>query len=315
MGIAIASGVPPALGLMTGIIGGLVVGFLAGAPLQVSGPAAGLTVLVWQLVQDHGLVGLGLAVFIGGAIQFAAGLLGLGRWFRAVSPAVIHGMLAGIGILILASQFHVMLDDGPQGDGLSNLLSIPAAIIGIFTTDGPAGDGTHQLAALIGVVTILALVMWAKFRPSSLRVVPAPLLAVIIGSGFAFFMGFDVRMVSVPDNLLDSATWLSPASFRLVTEPGFVIEAIGIAVIASAETLLCATAVDKMHKGPRADYDKELRAQGIGNAICGVIGALPMTGVIVRSSANVDAGGKTRLSAILHGVWLLAFVVFLKDSV
>ncbi|GMR21911.1 MAG: SulP family inorganic anion transporter [Acidobacteriota bacterium] len=309
MGIAIASGVPPALGLITGIVGGLVVGFLAGAPLQVSGPAAGLTVLVWQLVQDYGLPALGVAVFIAGALQYAAGWLGLGRWFRAVSPAVIHGMLAGIGVLIFTSQFHVMLDHGPKGSGLTNLFSIPEAVIGIFGSEGLTGGASHRLAAFTGVATILTLLVWGKLRPKRLRFVPAPLLAVVAGSGIAYFLGFDVKMVNVPDNLLDAATWLSWSRFRFVTEPGFLVEAVGLAFIASAETLLCATALDKMHKGPRTDYDKELRAQGIGNAICGAVGALPMTGVIVRSSANVDSGGKTRWSTIFHGAWLLALVV------
>ena len=128
MGIAIASGVPVAAGLITGIVGGLVVGWIAGAPLQVSGPAAGLTVIVFDLVQKHGLEVLGIAVLIGGALQLIAGLLRYGRWFRAVSPAVIHGMLAGIGVLILSSQFHVMVDDAPKGSGLENLVSIPEAI-------------------------------------------------------------------------------------------------------------------------------------------------------------------------------------------
>ena len=128
MGIAIASGVPVAAGLITGIVGGLVVGWIAGAPLQVSGPAAGLTIIVLDLVRQHGLQVLGIAVLIGGAIQLAAGLMGYGRWFRAISPAVIHGMLAGIGVLILSSQFHVMVDDAPKGSGIENLVSIPGAI-------------------------------------------------------------------------------------------------------------------------------------------------------------------------------------------
>src|SRR3712207_4540913 len=133
MGVAIASGVPPALGLITGIVGGLVVGTLGGSPLQVSGPAAGLTVLIWDFLRPYaergepgrGLALLGLAVLLAGAIQLTMGLLRLGQWFRAVSPAVIHGMLAGIGMLIFASQFHVMVDDTPKGSGLRNLLHIP----------------------------------------------------------------------------------------------------------------------------------------------------------------------------------------------
>ena len=129
MGIAIASGVPVAAGLITGIVGGLVVGFIAGSPLQVSSPAAGLTVIIYSLVQEHGPRGdIGIVVLLGGLMQLLAGLLKLGQWFRAVSPAVIQGMLAGIGVLIFASQIHVMVDDAPKGSGLQNLLTIPQAI-------------------------------------------------------------------------------------------------------------------------------------------------------------------------------------------
>src|SRR6478752_1461387 len=154
MGISIASGVPPALGLITGVIGGLVVGFLSGAPLQVSGPAAGLAVLVWELVRDHGIAALGPVLIVAGIVQMIAGQLRVGQWFRAMSPAVIHGMLAGIGVLIFASQFHVMLDDRPKQSGVANLLSIPQAIVGgVFPIDG----SKHELAAVVGVLTIVTL--------------------------------------------------------------------------------------------------------------------------------------------------------------
>ncbi len=128
MGIALASGAPVATGLITGIVGGIIVGSLSGVPLQVSGPAAGLTVIVFDIVQRLGLEMLGLVVLIAGALQIVAGSFRLGQWFRAVSPAVIKGMLGGIGVLIFASQFHVMVDDKPKGNGVQNLVSIPAAI-------------------------------------------------------------------------------------------------------------------------------------------------------------------------------------------
>src|SRR3954454_11083367 len=128
MGIAIASGVPVAAGLITGVVGGIVVGALAGAPLQVSGPAAGLTVVVYEIVSVHGVAALSIVVLGAGLLQIVAGLCKLGQWFRAVSPAVIHGMLAGIGVLIFASQFHVMVDDKPKENGIRNLMTIPQAI-------------------------------------------------------------------------------------------------------------------------------------------------------------------------------------------
>ena len=308
MGIAIASGVPPALGLITGIVGGLVVGFLAGSPLQVSGPAAGLAVLVFQLVEDFGLAALGVAVLGGGLIQLVAGLLKFGRWFRAVSPAVIGGMLAGIGVLIFASQFHVMLDQKPKANGLLNLAHIPAAIFdGLFPIDG----SSHELAAVIGTTTILSIVLWNRFRPAAVKVVPGPLTAVVVATAAAAIFRLPIQYVEVPENLLDSLNIPTADAFALLQQPAFLGQLVAFALIASAETLLCAAAVDRMHSGPRTDYDRELAAQGFGNMLCGAVGALPMTGVIVRSSANVEAGGKTRYSAIFHGVWLLALVAAL----
>ncbi|MFZ9888301.1 MAG: SulP family inorganic anion transporter [Myxococcota bacterium] len=306
MGIAIASGVPPARGLLTGIIGGLVVGLFAGAPLQVSGPAAGLTVLVWQLVQQHGVAALGVAVLAAGLLQVAAGLLRAGQWFRAVSPAVIHGMLGGIGVLIFASQFHVMVDDKPRGGGLANLLSIPESV---YRGVVPLDDSPHHLAAVVGIVTLLSLMAWNQFAPKRLQVIPGALVGVVAGSLIASIWALPISYVSVPSNLLDEVNLPALGSFGLLIEPAFLGATLGLALIASAETLLCAVAVDKMHDGPRTKYDQELIAQGVGNALCGVVGALPMTGVIVRSSANVQAGAKTRWSAVMHGAWLLLCIV------
>lgn len=300
MGVAIASGLPPTAGIITGIIGGIVVGALAGSPLQVSGPAAGLTVLVWQLVQQHGLEMLGMIVLLAGLLQFLAGIFKLGQWFRAVSPAVIHGMLAGIGLLIFASQFHVMFDAKPHGSGVQNLAAIPGAVLDAVR----AGDA-HLVAGEIGLLTIVVIVLWGALAPKRLRVVPAPLLGVLVAVAVAVLFKLNIHYVEVPDNIWSVAILPGLGQFSRLIETPILIGAVSIAFIASAETLLCATAVDQMHQGPRTKYDKELVAQGIGNSICGFLGVLPLTGVIVRSSANVEAGGKTRASAILHGVWLL----------
>jgi MFS superfamily sulfate permease-like transporter len=305
MGIAIASGAPPALGLITGIVGGLVVGSLAGSPLQVSGPAAGMAVLVYQLVNEHGLMMLGVVGLIAGALQLLAGVLKLGQWFRAISPSVIHGMLAGIGVLIFASQFHVMLDDAPRAGGLANLAAIPEAIIKVFPADG----SVHHLAAMTGIITIATIILWNKFKPKRLALLPGPLLGVIVGTTFAVIFALPITLVAVPANLTDALNIPTTEALKAALDPDIVTLGIVFAFVASAETLLCATAVDKMHIGVRTHYDKELRAQGIGNLICGAFGALPMTGVIVRSAANVEAGATTRISAILHGGWLLLAVV------
>ena len=309
MGIAIASGMPPTAGIITGIIGGLVVGCLAGSPLQVSGPAAGLSVLVLQLVQQHGVEMIGTIVLFAGLVQFVAGQLKLGQWFRAVSPAVIHGMLAGIGILILAAQFHVMLDGKPIGTGIENLRGIPGALMSAISSRD------HRLSAgELGLLTIAVIFGWSAFAPKSLKAVPAPLVGVVFAMAAAAALKLgDIAYVQVPKDFLLSAFNNYPTLDKLerIMEPAIMTGAVSIAFIASAETLLCATAVDQMHSGPRTKYDKELWAQGAGNALCGLMGVLPMTGVIVRSGANVEAGAKTRASAILHGLWLLLFAALL----
>ena len=167
---------------------------------------------------------------------------------------------------------------------------------------------SHEWAAKVGLLTIVALLFWQGFSTGRLRSIPAPLVAIIVATAAAVIGSLPVLYVEVPDGLLSavhvpSLTILQDHSWTALAGAALVI-----ALIASAETLLCATAVDQMHNGPRTQYDRELMAQGVGNSVCGLLGALPTTGVIVRSAANVQAGGTTRALAILHGVWLLVFV-------
>ncbi|MEO8592424.1 MAG: SulP family inorganic anion transporter [Candidatus Solibacter sp.] len=308
MGIAIASGVPPAAGLLTGIIGGIVAGFLSGCPLQVSGPAAGLAVIVYEMVQKYGLPALGPIIVLAGIIQFGAGMVKAGQLFRAMAPAVIYGMLAGIGVLIFGAQFHVMVDDKPRANGIQNLLSIPAAIQkGLFPVDG----SSHHIAAALGVITIVILIGWGKFAPKKLKWVPGALVAVVVATVASLVFAMPVRRVDLPDNLLGSIQLPSFGTLLGSFQPEMLLAALTIAFVASAETLLSAAAVDQMHDGPRTNYDKELRSQGVGNILAGLVGGLPMTGVIVRSATNVAAGAQSRLSTIFHGFWLLVLVAAL----
>lgn len=309
MGIAIASGAPPASGLISGIVGGLVVGFLAGCPLQVSGPAAGLAVIIFDLIQRFGMAKLGIIVLLAGLIQIMAAILQLGQWFRAVSPAVIQGMLAGIGALIFASQFHIMVGDIPKGSGLENILAIPAAIWkGLVPMDGAT---THWLAARIGILTIVTMILWQLLVPKKLQFLPAPVVGVLLASGEAYVQHLSIVYVDVRDNIFSAIHIPVVSDLSHMLDTSILAAALALAFIASAETLLCATAIDLMHSGPRTRYNREMMAQGVGNLLCGFLGALPLTGVIVRSTANVQSGGRTRVSAILHGAWLLLFVAFL----
>lgn len=311
MGIAIASGFHPAAGIITGIVGGIVVGLLSGSPLQVSGPAAGLAVIVWDIVSKHGLAAFSLILIFAGLCQIAFGRLKMGRMFRAVSPAVVQGMLSGIGLLILASQFHVMLDDKPRGSGLDNLLGIPAVLSNCLTLNH---DFNH-LAGLIGLITIVSILVWEKFPLERMRnAIPPTLLAIVLATTLSTIFNLAINRVSLPENLLAAVSF---PDLRLIPDLGWIVVQQGliVALIASAETLLTANAIDRMAPNNRCKYDRELTAQGVGNTLCGIFGGLPLTGVIVRSSVNVKAGAQTRWSTILHGLWLLLFTFFFPSII
>ncbi|HEU5157204.1 MAG TPA: SulP family inorganic anion transporter [Streptosporangiaceae bacterium] len=303
VGVAVASGVPAELGLVTGIVGGLVAGLLPGSRLQVSGPAAGLSVLVLEAMQRYGLPMLGALVLAAGALQLLAGALRLGRWFRAISVAVVEGMLAGIGLTIIAGQVYAMADTTAPHSGLARLAGLPDLLAG----------GPRSIAALfIGALSIAILACWPRL-PARVRVVPAPLAAVAIATAAAAVFDLPVARLEVA-GLSGVLQPPGAADLARLAEAGVLGTVVALALIASAETLLGASAVDRMHDGPRTDFDKELMAQGTGNVVCGALGALPMTAVIVRSVANVEAGARTKASRVLHGGWLLVFAALLPAT-
>ena len=290
LGIALASGAPIIAGLIGAVAGGVVTGLLAGSPLQVSGPAAGLTVVVAGLVQQFGWETMCLITACAGVVQLLLGFFKVARGALIIAPAVVHGMLAGIGISIALAQLHVVLGGAPQSAPLANLMALP-----------------HQLglmnpqAAILGLLTIVVLIVWKKLKLP----LPGPLIAVVLGTAVSLLLKMDLKRVDLPETF--EFTRLAPPAHW----GPFVTAVLTVAIIASIESLLCAVATDKMHSGARSDLDKELRAQGAGNLVSGLLGGLPITGVIVRSSANILAGGVSRWSAIFHGVWVLVFALFL----
>ncbi|MFK0257890.1 SulP family inorganic anion transporter [Streptomyces sp. NPDC090445] len=307
VGVAVASGVPAELGLITGIVGGLVVGFLPGSALQVSGPAAGLTVLVFEAVREFGLGMLGAIVLASGMLQIGLGLLRFGRWFRAISVSVVQGMLAGIGLVLVFGQLYTMAGVKQPGSGPEKVLGTAGLAADIAT------GGTVLTSFAVGLGTIAVLVGW-KRMPAGVQLVPAPLAAVALATAATAIGGLDVASVQV-QGLVEA---IQPPAMGELTSLGSTAvlgTVLGFTLIASAESLFSAAAVDRMHDGPRTHYDKELVAQGIGNTVCGALGALPMTAVIVRSSANVQAGAKTKASRILHGLWLLMFTALLPVAI
>ncbi|MFD3497335.1 SulP family inorganic anion transporter [Streptomyces sp. NPDC058676] len=305
VGVAVASGVPAELGLVTGIVGGIVTGLMRGSSLQVSGPAAGLTVLVFEAVQEYGLPGLGVIVLATGLLQILMGALKLGRYFRAISVSVVEGMLAGIGLVLIAGQLYSVTNAKAPASGLGKIAGLPGAL-------ADAVQSTAALASLgLGAGTIAVLVLW-KRMPKQLRTVPGPLAAVGLATLAALVFSLPVATVEVK-GLLGSIQPPSMDAFGGLASVGLISTIVAFTLIASAESLFSAAAVDRLHDGPRTEYDKELVAQGTGNAICGVLGALPMTAVIVRSAANVQAGAKTKASRVMHGVWLLLFAALLPS--
>jgi MFS superfamily sulfate permease-like transporter len=303
VGVAVASGVPAELGLVTGIVGGLVAGMLPGSSLQVSGPAAGLTVLVAQTVDRFGLAALGVIVLVSGALQITLGLLRLGRWFRAISLGVVEGMLAGIGLLIILGQVYALADLAAPAatlDKLAGLTGLPARI------DGTPGAFT---ALLVGGTTLIILLLWPR-TPAVLRKIPGPLVAVTAACAMTAATAMPIAKVQI-GGVLAMLAPPSQQSLSALTDIAVWATILAFTLIASAESLFSAAAVDRMHHGPRTHYDKELVAQGAGNAVCGLLGALPMTAVIVRSATNVQAGAKTKASRVLHGLWLVLFAAIL----
>ncbi|MDO0915148.1 SulP family inorganic anion transporter [Streptomyces sp. DT2A-34] len=305
IGVAVASGVPAELGIISGVIGGLVVGAVRGSTLQVSGPAAGLAALVAETVLEHGVAMLGVIVLFSGILQIVLGVVRLGRLFQAISLAVVQGMLAGIGLPLMFSQAYPMADAKAPGTPIENMAGIPGLFADILTTP------QAMIAMLLGAATIVLSFLWKKV-PGPAKRIPAALVAVGIGIAVAALPGVDVKTLQV-GNLLASVQVPGAEQFAGLADAAVLTSILTFTVIASAESLFTAAAVDRMHSGPRTRYNTELIAQGAGNTVAGALGALPITAVVARSSANVQAGAKTRISRTLHGLWLLAFALLLPQ--
>ncbi|MFT5091272.1 MAG: carbonic anhydrase [Porticoccaceae bacterium] len=317
LGIALASGAPLFSGLLAGIIGGLVVGAISGSHSSVSGPAAGLTAIVATQITALGFEAFLLAVFIGGLLQIGLGLLKAGALSAFFPSSVIKGLLAAIGVILILKQIpHVFGHDAdPEGDmsfvqpDHENTFSELALI---------AGD-LHLGAAVIGLLSIAVLVLWGKLKPLKNSIIPAPLVVVLLGVGInLLFRKIGGRWLIEESHLVqvDLAAGLFDqlkiADFSQWNNPTVYVAGATIAIVASLETLLNLEAVDKLDPQKRVSPpSRELIAQGCGNVAAGLLGAIPVTSVIVRGSVNVASGGKTKVSAIFHGLLLLISVVFL----
>ncbi|MGM1057697.1 SulP family inorganic anion transporter [Saccharothrix sp. Mg75] len=290
LGFAAATGAPLIAGLVSAVVGGVVAGALGGAPLQVSGPAAGMVLITSGLIAEYGWAATAMITAGAGLVQVALGLTRVGRVALSLSPAVVHGLLAGIGATIAVGQLVVVLG-GQAG---------PAVLDNLARLVGPV-DG-HAL--LVGGVAVVVLVLWPRVPRSSY--VPAPLVAVLAAT--AVGSGLPVARVDLPENALEQLVLPRMPSGAVA---GIAFAVVAVALVTAVESLLSAVAVDKLHAGPRADLDRELVAQGVANTVSGALGGLPVSGGIARGSTNVAAGARTRASTVLHGVWIAVFTLAL----
>jgi carbonic anhydrase len=294
LGIAIASGAPALAGLIAAVVGGVVAGALGGSPLQVSGPAAGLTVVVAGLVAQFGWKVTCAITVAAGVLQVLFGLSRVARAALAISPVVVHAMLAGIGLTIALQQVHVLLGGQSQSSAWRNVAELPEQIL-----------GAHGPGVILGALVVVVLVGW-RWVPGRIGRLPGPLVAIVAATAVASVFSFDVDRVKLDGSLLDA---IALPSLPQGNWGAFATGVLTVALIASVESLLSAVSVDRMHNGPRTNFDRELVGQGAANIASGTIGGLPVTGVIVRSSTNVSAGARSRASGIMHGVWVLVFAL------
>lgn len=306
LGIALATGAPLQAGLVAAAVGGIVAGRFGGSPLQVSGPAAGLTVVTADLIQKFGWRAT-CAITVGAGIaQLGLAALKVARSALAVSPAIVHGMLAGIGVTIAAAQLHIVLGGTPQSETLDNVRGLPAQLADVH----PADLGVSAL-------TVAVLLLWPRLPGrlgKGVRKVPAALAAVAAATALAAFTRMHVPHVDLP-------SWSSHALPGLPEGAVLSVAAgvLTITLVTSVQSLLSAVAVDKLVAArkeprtavPRSNLDRELAGQGAANIVSGALGGLPVAGVAVRSVANVSAGAVSRNSTMLHGLWIVLAALFL----
>ncbi|MFD5248673.1 bifunctional SulP family inorganic anion transporter/carbonic anhydrase [Amycolatopsis sp. NPDC058340] len=299
LGVAHAAGAPLLAGLVSAVVGGIVASFFGASVLQVSGPSAALTIVIAETIATFGWAATCAMTAAAGVVQILLGLTRVARATLAISPAIVHGLLAGIGLILVLGQLHVVLGGTARSSAIENVLALPGRIV-----------GHHDQAALIGVVTVGVLLAWTRM-PRSVRRVPGPLAAVALATGLSVAAGMDLPRVDLPNGMpgLGFVPQAPTGSLAAI-----VTAVLSIALIASLESLLSAVAIDKLRDGPRTDLNRELVGQGLANVAAGSLGGFPVTGVVVRTMTNFEAGARTRMSAILHSVWILGCCLFLAGA-
>jgi MFS superfamily sulfate permease-like transporter len=326
LGIAVASGFPPSAGIITAIVGGLMVSRLNGSYVTINGPAAGLIVVIFGAVQALGegdaMAGYRYtlaAILLAGILQIIIGVYRAGQFSAFFPAAVVHGMLAAIGIIIIAKQIHVMLGVSPVSVSIfSTIAQIPHSFL-----------NPNPKVAFIGLSGMAILLGWPRIKQPQLRLIPAPIVVLVVGIALGMLLGLQQEqnrgavigdqlitvqyLVAIPEHL--SSYFYLPDFSKIVTLK-FWIAVISICVIGSLETMIIVNAVDKLDPYKRkSDLDRELTAIGYGNAFAAFFGGLPMIVEIVRSSANINYGAKTCWANFFHGLIFLGVVILFPNLI
>lgn len=327
LGIAVASGAPPFAGIITGVIGGIIVGYLSNSHVSVSGPAAGLIAIVLLAIKDLGFEAFILAVVLAGVFQLILGFAKAGTISNYFPFGVIEGMLTGIGIIIIKKELpHAIgYDAEHEGDFFNYSLTDNSDSGGFFNELIHSFNFAHTGIIIVALVSIAIIIAFNKVSfLKKIKVIPGALVVVIVGiilnELFRLFKPDFVitgnHLVSLPiaGSLSEFIGQFTIPNFAAISNPKVWITAATIAAVASIETLLCIEAGDKLDTYKRySSANTELKAQGVGNIIAGMLGGLPMTSVIVRTSANITAGAKTKLSTIIHGILLLLTAILIPS--
>ena len=303
IGISIASGAPTTAGLISAVLGGLVGAYLGGSHVTINGPAAGLIVVVLSAIQSlsHGDTAMGFkrllaCVVIVGILQILSGLLKVGRFVALFPASVVHGMLSSIGLIIIIKQFHVFLGHKAQGSIIDSIIQIPQSVFNL-----------NPEAAIIGLVAIVLLLIYPHIKISLTKIIPAPLVVVVVGTILAASFK-NVSLVTIPSKF--SEFFISP-SFDLIWSNESLMAIFSLYFVASLESILSASAVDKLDPLKReSNFDRELWSKGLVNLSCGIVGGLPIIAEIVRSSASISQGAKTPMANFSHGAFMLLFLMF-----
>ena len=317
LGISLASGAPLYSGLISGIIGGVVVGIISKSHLSVSGPAAGLTAISAGAITELGSLQIFfLSVAVAGVLQLLLGVFKLGGFTHFIPSAVIKGMLAAIGIILIAKQIPLLLGYDEASfwtKELFNIITFKNAFSHVKNIYYHVSKG----AIVIALISLALLIAWKKTMAKKVPFIPTSFLVVVFGTLLAFlFQQFiptlalkPQQFVNLPPNLFSDIKL--PDYRSIFSNTDIIKNAVIICIVATLETLLSVEAIDKIDLYNRiTPQNRELIAQGTGNFLSGILGGLPVTAVIVRSSANAEADARTKLSAIFHGIWLLVLVFF-----